>query len=269
MEPSFPVAMMSRDARLLFLGCSTSVGVPVIGCQCQVCHSSDPRDHRTRSSIFLEGDFGKVLVDSGPDLHQQAIREGLSAVDAVLYTHGHVDHVAGFDELRAFCWRRKEPLPLYASPGTITILHGMFPWAFAAEGTASGYVKARPVPFEGPFQIRSLQITPIPVSHGAVETHGFLFEHQQRRIAYLSDVKTIPECSLPHLENLDVLIIDALRPEPHPTHLSLSESLEIIRKCRPRSAYLTHLGHELAWEETNSALPPHVHVAYDGLVLPL
>ena len=260
---------MSPSARVLFLGCATSVGVPVIGCRCEVCQSTDPRNKRTRSSILLEGPFGTVLVDSGPDLHQQALRENLTKVDAVVYTHGHVDHVAGFDELRAFCWRRKSPLPLYANAQTVAILHQMYPWAFAPEGTASGYVKAAPVVFDGPFEVEDLKITPVLVHHGKVETHGFVFEHQGHRFGYLSDVKEIPESSLSLLQGLDTLVLDGLRPEPHPTHLSSGEAVALIEQLQPRSAYLTHLGHEHDWETLENALPAHVHAAYDGLTVPL
>lgn len=259
---------MSLSTRVLFLGCSTSVGVPVIGCQCEVCTSDDPRNKRTRSSILLEGDFGTVLVDSGPDLHQQALRENLSKVDAVIYTHGHVDHVAGFDELRAFCWRRKGPLPLFANAQTIQILGQMYPWAFLPEGTASGYVKAEPRLFEGPFEIGELKVTPVLVQHGFVETHGFVFEHRGQRLGYLSDVKEIPESSLPLLEGLDTLVIDGLRPQPHPTHLSSGEAVAIAEKVGARSVYLTHLGHEHDYQTLEDELPAHMHVAYDGLTLP-
>ncbi len=258
---------MSSEARFLFLGCSTSVGVPVIGCDCEICHSSDPRNTRTRSSVFLEGPFGKILVDSGPDLHQQALRENLRTVDAVIYTHGHVDHVAGFDELRAFCWRRETDLPLYGSAETHEILRQMYPWAFVKEGTASGYVKPDPRVFEGAFEINTLKVTPISVIHGKVDTHGFRFDYDGKSIAYIPDVKLIPTASKSLLQNLDTLVIDGLRPEPHPTHLSVSESVEVIHELKPRQAYLTHMGHELDWAKTNASLPAHIHLAYDGLSL--
>jgi len=258
---------MSDEARFLFLGCSTSVGVPVIGCDCEVCLSTDPRNHRTRSSAYLEGPFGRILVDSGPDLHQQALRENLRAVDAVIYTHGHVDHVTGFDELRAFCWRRESPLPLYGSAETLEILQQMFPWAFKPEGTASGYVKADLREFHGAFEIEGLVITPIPVIHGAVDTHGFLFQWNGKSIAYVPDVVRFPDESLPLIHDLDVLIIDGLRPHPHPTHLSVPEAVAVIEKVKPKQAYLTHMGHELEWHKEDAALPAHIHLAYDGLQL--
>ncbi len=258
---------MSSEARFLFLGCSTSVGVPVIGCDCAVCTSGDPRNARTRSSAYLAGPFGNILIDSGPDLHQQALRENLRTIDAVIYTHGHVDHVAGFDELRAFCWQRDSPLPLYGSAQTHDILRQMFPWAFVPEGTASGYVKADLREFAEPFEINGLKIIPIEVIHGKVLTHGFRFEWQGRAIAYFPDVKAIPEEGMKLLTNLDILIIDALRPEPHQTHLSIAEAQEIVEILKPKQTYFTHMSHELDWATTDQALPAHIHLAYDGLEL--
>jgi len=258
---------MSSEARFLFLGCSTSVGVPVIGCDCEVCLSSDPKNHRTRSSVYLEGDFGSILVDSGPDLHQQALRENLRKVDSVLYTHPHVDHVAGFDELRAFCWRREDDLPLYGSPETLETLKQMYPWAFAAEGTASGYVKAELRPFEGPFEIGTLTITPVEVEHGRVRTHGFRFDYGNNSIAYISDVKTIPESSMELIKGVQTLVIDGLRYTPHPTHMNIEEAVATSLLLEPKQTYLTHLGHEIDYERTNAELPENIHLAYDGLTL--
>ena len=169
------------NLRFRFLGTSTSVGVPVIGCECQTCVSENPKDDRSRSSGFLEGPFGKILIDAGPDLRQQALRENLKEVDAVLYTHAHLDHIMGFDELRAFCWRRDEPLPLHGSHETLDALKVMFPWAFTGKKITAGYVFPQPVPFSGPFMIDALKVTPIEVLHGKVQTHGFRFDHPGAR----------------------------------------------------------------------------------------
>lgn len=254
--------------RFLFLGTSTSVGVPVIGCRCKVCHSIHPYDNRSRSSIFFEGSWGRLLIDSGPDLRQQALREKLTAVDAVLYTHEHLDHVSGFDELRAFCWRRDAPLPLYGSPETLAGLARMYPWAFSVTDHQAGYVHPEPHEVEAPFEFNSLKITPIEVQHGSVRTHGFRFDHPSiGSIAYLPDVKLIPKRSLDLLQGLDIFVVDALRHEEHHTHMTVSEALDTIKLIKPRQSYLTHLSHELGWEETNRSLPPQVSLAYDGLNL--
>jgi len=256
------------STRLLFLGTSTSVGVPVIGCSCPVCTSTHPHDNRSRSSVFFEGPWGRLLIDTGPDLRQQALREHLTAVDAVLYTHEHLDHVAGFDELRAFCWRRQDPLPLHGSPETLAGLARMYPWAFETSKHQPGYVRPRPTPFNGPFHLGDLKITPVEVKHGWVRTHGFRFDHPAiGALAYLPDVKTIPPASLDLLQDLDLLIIDALRHEDHHTHMTVDEALAAIDTLKPRKALLTHLSHELPWQETNDNLPARVSLAYDGLCL--
>ncbi|MDB4537627.1 MBL fold metallo-hydrolase, partial [Akkermansiaceae bacterium] len=187
----------SDQSRFLFLGTATSVGVPVIGCPCPTCSSDHPHDRRLRSSAFIEGPWGRLLIDTGPDLHEQALRAKISAVDAVLYTHEHLDHVAGFDEIRAFCWRRDAPLPLYGSAETLAGLDRMFPWAFLNKGEHRGYVHPDPRPFEEPFEFNGLKITPIEVNHGWVRTHGFRFDFPGYfSLAYLPDVKSIPDSSL-------------------------------------------------------------------------
>jgi phosphoribosyl 1,2-cyclic phosphate phosphodiesterase len=208
--------------------------VPVIGCTCAVCASTDPRNHRFRSAALVRTGAHTVLVDSGPDLRAQALREGLREIDAVIYTHSHLDHVAGFDELRAFCWRRDSPLPMHATQECMNTLKRMYGWAFSEENVYQGYVKP-----------------------------------DARSIAYLPDVKRIPNDTLWHIRGVDVLVVDALRPQPHPTHCSIGEALEIIRETAPGEAWLTHLGHENDHERLGLELPAGVKVAWDGLKIPL
>lgn len=267
-ERASQISDETPDARFLFLGTATSVGIPVIGCQCPSCLSDHPHDRRTRSSGLLQGPWGSLLIDSGPDLREQALREKFPSLDAVLYTHLHLDHVAGFDELRAFCWRREHPLPLYGSPETLDGLARMYPWAFEVAQHQRGYVRSDARPFEGTFTFESLTVTPIEVAHGQVRTHGFRFDHDLLgSVAYLPDVKSIPAASLDLLRGVETLVIDGLRLEDHPTHLSIGGALDIISDLRPNRAYLTHLSHELDREKTSAGLPENVSLAHDGLSL--
>ena len=258
--------MSSYNAYLTFLGTGTSVGVPVIGCVCPVCKSSDPHNNRTRSSVLVSTGQATVLVDSGPDLREQALREDISSIDAVVYTHSHLDHVVGFDEMRAFCWGKPDPLPLYATEFCLGVLKTMFGWAFADENNNIGYVRPSPKPITSEFRIGDLTIRPLPVIHGSVETIGLLFETAKNfRVAYLPDVKTIPDSTMVMMENLDLLIIDALRDTPHTTHLSLAEALAISESLSPRKTLLTHISHDFDHAELSARLPDHVAVAHDGL----
>lgn len=255
---------------LTLLGTGTSTGVPVIGCQCPVCLSADPHNRRLRSSALVRAGEVTVLVDSGPDLRAQALREGLQALDAVIYTHAHMDHVVGFDELRAFCWRKAGPLPLHATAACMASLKSMFGWAFAPENVYQGYVKPEPRLIDGPFVYQDLTVTPLPVEHAAAETTGFLFEYPgARSIAYLPDVKRIPDATMRLLRGVDVLVVDALRPQPHPTHFSLDEALAAIRQAGAAEAWLTHLGHENDHGVLQARLPTGVRVGWDGLRIEL
>jgi phosphoribosyl 1,2-cyclic phosphate phosphodiesterase len=268
---AFARESMAADFELTFLGTATSVGVPVIGCRCPVCLSTDPRDNRTRSSIHLQMGETSLLIDSGPDLRQQSLREGLTRLDAVVYTHSHVDHVVGFDELRAFCWHREDPLPMYATQACMNALQTMFPWAFIAVDNAyRGYIRPDPRIITGSFSCGEIAITPLPVEHSSVETLGFLFEVPGKpRVAYIPDVKAIPEATRALIRGVDILIIDALRPVPHPTHLSVPEAMEIIAELGAARAWFTHLGHDNGHAALEATLPDHVRVGYDGLKLRL
>lgn len=253
-----------------FLGTGTSVGVPVIGCACGVCRSDDPRNRRLRSSALVAAGAASVLVDSGPDLRMQALREGIREIDAVVYTHAHLDHVAGFDELRAFCWRREDPLPLYATDECMGTLKQMYGWAFSAENSYRGYVRPDARVIDGPFLIGDLRITPLPVEHAALETMGYLFEYPgSRSLAYLPDVKRIPDATFDLISRADVMVVDALRPGDHPTHFSLAEALAAVERSGVGEAWLTHLGHENEHASLDAALPGGVRVAWDGLRIEL
>jgi len=259
---------LKPEISITFLGTSTSTGVPVIGCRCAVCASDDPRLTRTRSSIHIQTPEFSVLVDSGPDLREQALRENLSQVDAVLYTHAHLDHITGFDELRAFCWHREAPLPLYGSSACLNEIKRMFSWAFLPTNIYRGYIKPDPIETTGPFQLGKMTVTPVPVHHGAVETQGYRIDFPGTpSIAYLPDVKTIPEDSQDLLNDIPILIIDSLHRREHATHMNFSEALAMATKLRAKQVYLTHLSHELDIHEAEQELPAHIQFAYDGLKL--
>lgn len=256
---------MTTEFSLTFLGTGTSVGVPVIGCDCAVCRSDDPLNKRLRSSVVVRAGETTLLVDSGPDLRMQALREGLREIDAVIYTHAHLDHVAGFDELRAFCWRKDKPLPLHATPGCMGTLQAMFRWAFFPERVIEGYVRPDPRIIEGSFSYGGLKVTPLPVVHGDVETIGFLFEFPGfQSIAYLPDVKWIPPETMELIRGVDVLIVDALRTASHSTHFSLAESLDAVRESGAKETWLTHLSHEYERGLVDGDLPAGVKMAWDG-----
>ncbi len=271
-QVAFPgyAAVMAAGISLTFLGTGTSVGVPVIGCGCAVCGSHDLRNRRLRASVWLQAGALNLLVDSGPDLRQQALRAGMRELDGVLYTHAHLDHVAGFDDLRAFCWRRHEPLPMHGTAECLATLRQMFGWAFAADNLHHGYVKPDPRVVDGPFSYGPMRVTPLPVEHAAVATIGYLFEQPgARSLAYLPDVKRIPAATMALLRGVDVLVLDALRPARHPTHFSLDEALAAAAQSGAGETWLTHLGHENEHTQLTRALPPGVRVAWDGLKVSL
>ena len=250
--------------RLTFLGTGTSNGIPVIGCQCPVCASDDPRDRRTRSSAVVHLAEHNILIDTAPELRLQALATGLTRVDAVLFTHAHADHVGGFDDLRQFNYLAQSHLPVYADSETATELRARFGYAFVDRFPFYG---GKPdlwlSEITGPFCLFGQEIVPIPVRHGRWTVLGFRFGP----LAYVTDAKEIPPESLELLAGVDVLVLNALRERPHPTHLSLAEALAIVERIRPQRAYFTHISHEVAHAATSARLPQGVELAYDGLTI--
>ena len=263
------------DATLTFLGTGTSMGVPTLGCDCAVCASAvsptgDPRNRRTRPSVLISWDSHNVLIDTGPDFHAQAIRANLRSLDAVLYTHPHADHILGLDDLRPLSFRNApDTLPLYADDPTADTIERIFDYTFAGPGkdrypTSARVTLHRIADTPGTaIDLFGIPFLRIPVTHGHRTITGYRFG----AAAYLTDLSDIPAESLPLLANLDVLILDALRRQPHPTHSSLENSIALVEKIRPRRAFFTHMSHDLDHDATNAILPPHIRLAYDGLQL--
>lgn len=250
-------------ASLTVMGSGTSMGVPTIGCTCAVCHSSDPHDRRTRPSILLEYNDKFVLIDTTPDFREQAIREQIRRIDAVLYTHTHADHILGIDDLRPLSYHRDGKIPLYARPEAADFLRNMFRYIFDADYKFGGLARVELLPILGEFELFGTKFVPVPVIHGDAEIYGFRFGSA----AYLTDFSAVPESSFSLLQNLDVLFLDALRYKPHPTHSTVERSLQIAEQLRAKRVFFTHICHDLAHEETNAKLPPHVRLSYDGMKL--
>ena len=253
------------EATLTFLGSGTSMGVPTLGCDCAVCTSTDPHNRRTRPSIRLEFGGHTVLVDTGPDFHAQALREGVRRVDAVLYTHGHADHVMGFDDLRPLSFHVKGGLPIYADDATANNIERIFEYTFRKEDRYPTSARVQihridPTPGAG-FDLFGACFRRVPVTHGRQEITGYRFGGA----AYLTDMSDIPAESIPLLADLDVLILDALRRDPHPSHSHLDKSVALVEQLKPRRAFFTHMSHELDHAATEATLPTHIRLAYDGL----
>jgi phosphoribosyl 1,2-cyclic phosphate phosphodiesterase len=251
------------QARLTVLGSGTSMGVPTIGCDCAVCHSKDPHDRRTRPSILLEYGGRTVIIDTTPDFREQAIRENLRRLDAVLYTHAHADHILGLDDLRPLSYGRPEKIPLYAQPEAAALLRNMFRYIFEGNYKFGGLAQVELKIIDGPVELFGARFAPVRVLHGDAEIVGFRFGSA----AYLTDHSAIPQESFAALQNLDVLFLDALRYKPHPTHSTVDASLAIVERVKPKRAFFTHICHDLPHEETNRTLPPNVRLSYDGMKL--
>lgn len=256
--------------RLLVLGSGTSTGVPVLGCDCAVCHSNNPKNQRTRPSVLMQFPAGNLLIDTTPEMRMQLLREKVSKVHAIAYTHPHADHLFGLDDARLFPKAVGGAIPIYCEQQTEVAIRRAFHYAFPDEG--EGYIPPRvgvpKIVFERitpnqPFQTLGQTLIPLRLLHGKFQVLGF----RCGSLAYCTDVNHIPEESWPWLENLETLILDALRPEPHPTHYSLSEALAVIERLRPRRAYLTHLSHFFDHDVVESSLPANVGLTYDGLTL--
>lgn len=248
--------------KLTVLGSGTSVGVPTIGCACKVCKSADPRNRRLRPSLLVRWGDHNVVIDTGPDFREQALAADITKLDAILYTHAHADHILGIDDLRPFNYHQRGPIPIHCTASTLEVIQRVFAYIFHAGPSESSRPKIQPVIFDGDaFEVAGLSFLPIPLKHGSGPCHGFRFGGA----AYLTDHSVIPEESMPLLEGLDVLFLDALRYKPHPTHSTVDQSLKTVERLKPRRTYFTHISHDLEHERAESLLPPNVRLAYDGL----
>ena len=266
-----PRQPFSRDifGRLVFLGTGTSVGVPMIGCDCPVCTSDNPRNNRTRCGVILGLPGGNLLVDTPPDLRSQLLRERIGLVHSVVYTHEHADHIFGLDDLRLMQFYLGGPVPLYCEGGVALRIRKSYDYAFQSPASfhsgAIPQLTIQPIGLE-PFQALGATITPVRLEHGVhVPVLGFRFGN----VAYCTDCNAIPPDSKALLRGLDVLVLDCLRREPHATHFSFEESLAVAAELQPKRTLLTHLSHGLEHEATSAELPPGVELAYDGLEVPL
>ncbi len=259
----------SISGQLVFLGTGTSHGVPMIGCGCPTCISRNPKNHRTRSAVAIGLPGGNLLVDTPPELRIQLLRERIGVIHAVVYTHGHADHLFGLDDLRIFPRYLGHEVPIYCESEVERIIRSAFAYAFdpAMQGFPAGGVPKlafRRID-DTPFEVLGARVVPVRMVHGWAKALGF----RVGNVAYCTDTKEIPPSGAALLEGLDVLILDGLRHEPHSTHLSIREALEVIARLKPRKTYLTHVSHRLEHEATNRLLPAGVELAYDGLRIPL
>jgi phosphoribosyl 1,2-cyclic phosphate phosphodiesterase len=251
--------------RVSFLGTGTSSGVPMIGCACEVCRSSDPRDKRLRPSIHVDvPGHASIVIDTTPDFRQQVLTAGIERIDAILFTHSHADHILGLDDIRRFNWIQGGPVACYAAPMTWNDITRTFHYAFdGLQRKGGGIPKIDRHGIDGPFSVNGVRVIPVPLWHGDAPILGFRFG----AFAYLTDCNRLDDTAWELVEGVDTLVIDALRDKPHTTHFTVDEALEVIGRLTPRRAYMTHMSHDLGHAATSARLPAGVELAYDGLVL--
>ena len=256
---------MQQAGRVTFLGTGTSSGVPMIGCACEVCRSTDPRDTRLRPSIYVDvPGHASILIDTTPDFRQQALTAGIARIDAILFTHSHADHILGLDDIRRFNWIQGGPIACHAAADTWESIRRTFHYAFdGVKRMGGGIPKIDQHVVDGPFLVNDVRVVPVPLWHGEAPILGFRFGS----FAYLTDCNRLDEAAWALVDGVETLVIDALRDKPHTTHFTVAEALDAIARIKPRRAYMTHMSHDLGHAATSARLPAGVELAYDGLVL--
>ena len=258
---------MNERIELTFLGTGTSLGVPMVGCDCAVCTSPDPHNRRRRSSVYVCAGNTRFVIDTTPDFREQALAYGLRQVDAVLFTHAHADHILGLDDIRRFNTLQSAVIPAYAMPETLAEVRRVFAYIGrpAHPGLYRPQVDFRAI--EAPFRVGDVEVTALPVDHGAEQTVGFLLSWRGQRVGYFPDCHHMPESTIRQLTGVQVMVLDTLRYRPHPTHLCVAESVRLLGEIAAGKSYLIHLCHDLEHARLEQELPPAIRVAYDGLVV--
>lgn len=260
--------MQSVRVTITFMGTGTSQGVPFIGCDCHVCRSTDPRDKRYRCSLWVRNEDVSFVVDTPPEFRLQVLREGIKQIDAAVFTHPHVDHIMGFDDLRRFCEMTKRRLPIYGSQATLDHLKMVFPYAFDETNTVSTYLHAEPHAVSERFDLKTISLEPVELPHGSSFSYGYLiYEHGVLKCAYLNDCVAVPEPLQHRIMGVPLLVLDTLREAPHPTHMNFTAALEVYHNVKPELALGIHLTHDKTHAEWEKDLPDGFRLSYDGMTL--
>lgn len=258
---------VAAGLEITFLGTGTSQGVPMIACDCDVCRSEDPRDARLRTAARIRTPEIEFVIDTSPDFRTQALRENIRRIDAVLYTHAHTDHVMGFDDLRRYCETQDREMPVYATSGVLRDLRRIFEFAFnGSTGGFRNYIRPQVHEITGPFTLGDLEVAPVQLPHGRFDTTGYVFSQNGRPLlAYYTDCNAVPPEAVEAARNVELLVVDALRHKPHPTHMSVRQAMDAAAAMGAKRTLFTHICHDLGHAVTEIGLPPHVRLAFDGL----